>query len=154
MPMLTITLQGEAKELEPYLQLISGLSGKIASDASTETQVPSGTIVLAAHTDTETDWTFDEFTRYWNHLSKNAKTFLTELARKPEGYHAPELKQKTGLDTKNLGGACNSASNQLPLFCKASGKIKSKVYDRDGWENNGYVYTMPKAIADFIGQLP
>ncbi len=151
MPTITITLNGELEQLNPYLQLITGLSAKIDAKSTPTVEMPTETVILTTQVASKTDdWTLDEFVRLWNHLSKNAKAFLKELAKKPSGYHAPELKQKTGLDTKNLGGACNSASNQR----KSLGMNKSPIFGREGWENNGYLYTMPKAIADYVLQLP
>ena len=157
---MSIQMKGSLEEMAPYVEWLQDFCRSALNRRAEGDIDPPDVVVRPSAPDTRedelgefdelersyVDWTMDEFRPYWQRISVNARKFLQELAQRPEGYHAAELKKKTNLDTKNLGGACNSADNQ---WTKTPGR-KPKVYGRNGWVNNGYIYTMPVHVAELI----
>jgi DNA polymerase III psi subunit len=102
---VTITIDGTPDELPGALrQLLRGADAEPVVAASPDAAARS-------------DWTLQELVRLWDLIRPDARQFLAEIARRPDGCSFDEVQRALGLGGPNVAGRLSSvgrAQRQFP----------------------------------------
>lgn len=117
MARITITIEGDAKELEGALQRLL-----VANEDSPE--APPRAAAAAG-------WAPEELAVYWGAIRDDARDIVAELAKRPEGYAFDDLQAILGLGAQNIGGRLSSVGHALRKFPGKPGLLERDYRQRE-----------------------
>jgi hypothetical protein len=91
------------------------------------------------------EWTSEEFTRFWSWLQKDAQKIVAEIATKPDGYPMGDLQKKLGWEGTGMAGRMSSVGFNVKLFANHANPVM-----RD-W--SARVYKMDPRAASWVKEL-
>ncbi len=145
MAKVTITIEGEPREVRralrklagPFRAGMGGACGPAGRRGGGRRGQGEGPHVR------RTPWTTEELTQVWNEITVGARTVLTEIATRANGYPNTELQQALGMPGNAIGGTLSSVGVVSRRF-----GLKPPIY-KFRWDE----YRMPQPVAEVIQLL-